>query len=80
MLFLASEFVSLRPQWAEVRKLNLTLEQFAVRETQKNIQYKYLDGLDLKRMFFVGVVEEMEKSVSVLGDLFDVKLNPPAKK
>jgi hypothetical protein len=63
-----------------MKEHNWTIEEFASQDYHKNTQFMYLDDLKLEEMLFVGVVESMEKSLSVASEIFQAAIRPIKKR
>jgi hypothetical protein len=60
------------PDWKEFSESKWSLAEFATHPKHRNLHAKYLAGLDIERMRFVGVVERFEESLRRFRRIFGV--------
>ncbi|MFZ9858877.1 MAG: sulfotransferase family 2 domain-containing protein [Roseiflexaceae bacterium] len=58
------------PQWVRFHTEQWSLEQFLLHPKFTNFHMRFIRGLDIDEFDFVGVVEEFEQSMKLLGRMF----------
>jgi hypothetical protein len=68
------------PAWQRFHEAQWSLAEFAEQDQHRNLQSKYLAGLRPAEMAFAGLVEEFDRGLGRLSDLFGVQLPPPPRR
>jgi len=63
------------PNWINFNKRSMGIIEFSELKINQNIYFNYLEGLDLSKVFFIGVVDYMEESLKILEDKFKISTN-----
>jgi hypothetical protein len=62
------------PDAISIHRRNLSLEEYVESAESRNLQARFLAGLDLDRFQFVGITEHYNRSISLFNKLFGVNL------
>lgn len=63
------------PDSLVVNKLGFSFEDYIKHPDTQNLQYKFLQSIDLKDYSFVGITEYYSKSIHRLNDIYNIKLS-----